>query len=188
MNERGFNLLLFPPPKTPAIQQATLDVAIYGSLTLDSQHIIINFKLKGNNSLVKHPPIASTPQRKDNLWQTTCFEVFTATTASSEYWEYNISPCHNWNVYSFNDYRSKQALAPPFTGMVKIKTLYSNSHLDGITASLPLPQPLVGREIILGINSVLQDINNNLHYYALIHPNLKPDFHDRRGFIMCLNH
>jgi len=188
MNKCKFDLQLFHPLDASTLLQPTLvDTSIHGQIMLDSQHIVIDFILKGDTSLIKHSPITPTPQRKNNLWQSTCFEVFTATTSHPYYSEYNISPSHDWNVYTFKGYREGQSL-DPLIGSIKVKTLYSNEKLSGITASLPLPPRLAGKEIALGISCVLQDIHDHLNYYALVHPNRKPDFHDKRSFVIRLNH
>lgn len=188
MNRCEFDLQVFRPSDATAIIQPTiLNTAIHGHIKLDSQHIVVDFTIIGDISLIKHSPITPTPKRKDNLWQSTCFEVFTAATMEPDYWEYNIAPSHNWNVYHFDAYREGQTL-DPLVGAIKIKTQYANKNLNTITASLPLSPRLAGKEISLGISCILQDINNNLNYYALVHPAHKPDFHDKRGFVIRLNH
>ena len=47
-----------------------------------------------------------TAQRQDNLWRHTCFEVFLGRPGAKGYWELNIAPNGDWNLYQFSDYRS----------------------------------------------------------------------------------
>src|SRR5262245_47150312 len=44
--------------------------------------------------------------RCDRLWESTCFEAFLARAGSPEYWEVNLSPSGDWNVYRFDSERT----------------------------------------------------------------------------------
>jgi hypothetical protein len=129
------------------------------------------------------------PQRRDGLWQHTCFEAFIAAAGSSAYWEFNLSPAGDWNVYRFDDYRAGQ----------RIETAYQQVSLDlSCTQALlvlnlhcPLPpallQPLQsGAALELGLTAVLEQPGGELSYWALNHPGPEPDFHDRRGWSLRL--
>ena len=48
------------------------------------------------------------PQRRDGLWQHTCFEAFFGVLGSDDYWEFNLAPSGDWNVYRFAGYRAGQ--------------------------------------------------------------------------------
>ncbi len=40
-------------------------------------------------------------QRKNRLWDNTCFEIFLGQRHESGYREFNLSPSGDWNVYTF---------------------------------------------------------------------------------------
>src|SRR5436190_6661783 len=67
------------------------------------------FRVRGDMAkLVIPPPVAS--QRADDLWRTTCFELFVAGEGAG-YREYNFSPSGAWAAYEFADYRAGMANA-----------------------------------------------------------------------------
>ena len=49
--------------------------------------------------------------RADDLWRTTCFELFVAGEGTA-YREYNFSPSGQWAAYDFDDYRAGMRNAP----------------------------------------------------------------------------
>ena len=51
-------------------------------------------------------PTTDHPERKDELWNTTCFEAFLRPQGSDVYFELNMSPSGDWAAYRFNSYRS----------------------------------------------------------------------------------
>lgn len=60
-------------------------------------------------SLVR-PQACAQVQRRDELWQSTCFEAFFAEPGQERYWEINLAPNGHWNVYRLDRYR--QGLRP----------------------------------------------------------------------------
>jgi hypothetical protein len=51
------------------------------------------------------PEKSIRPQRADELWKTTCFELFLSVSGQGDYYELNFSPSGNWNAYHFDSYR-----------------------------------------------------------------------------------
>src|SRR5687768_8549643 len=64
---------------------------------------VATFRALGDISRLIIPPPAR-PVRTDDLWRTTCFELFVAGEGSS-YREYNLSPAGAWAAYDFDDHR-----------------------------------------------------------------------------------
>jgi len=43
----------------------------------------------------------------ENLWTTTCFEIFLKNTVTNDYYEFNFNSKAEWNVFYFSDYRKR---------------------------------------------------------------------------------
>ncbi|NJK41535.1 MAG: hypothetical protein HC934_09605 [Acaryochloridaceae cyanobacterium SU_2_1] len=109
---------------------------------------------------------------------------------SEAYWEVNLSPRGDWNIYHLQGYR--QGLQAEMA----IKTL----PLVVNAAPLGSPQPgfelqavlngatlfAVDQPIHLGITAVIQDQEGALSYWALRHCGSEPDFHLRESFALKL--
>jgi hypothetical protein len=145
------------------------------------------------------------PQRLDGLWQHTCFEVFAGLLGTDSYWEVNLSPSGDWNVYRFSAYRGGQApelaygqlpltvIGPRAAPPVADCRLGAPRALLEVELCCPLPPPLQQRfqsgtapMLELGLSAVLEGREGELSYWALQHPGRKPDFHDRRGWLLRL--
>ncbi len=127
-------------------------------------------------------PNAQRDQRHDNLWRHTCFEAFFGEPNSEQYWELNVAPSGQWNLYRFNGYRSggqeELAVVTPTVSWSQGErecrcTIQLN--LKPWWTELQLPE--------LAITAVLENQAGQLSYWALQHPGDKPDFHDRRSFL-----
>jgi len=148
---------------------------------------------------------SSRPQRCDGLWQHTCFEAFVGVIGSDAYWEFNLAPSADWNVYRFGGYRSAQTpevaydqlpltvtgprAAPPVADC----RLEAPGALLELELCCPLLAPwLSGWQggaspaLELGLTAVLEGRDRELSYWALQHPGAEPDFHDRRGWLLRL--
>jgi len=149
--------------------------------------------------------VSGGPQRLDGLWQHTCFEAFAGLLGSDSYWEYNLSPSGDWNVYRFSGYRSGQApelaygqlpltvIGPRAAPPVSDCRQGSPRALLELELCCPLPPPLQQRlqagtapALELGLSAVLEGREGELSYWALQHPGNEPDFHDRRGWLVRL--
>ena len=62
--------------------------------------------------------------RRDNLWQSTCFECFLKGDGKEAYQEWNFSPSGDWAAYDFEAEREGMELAG--------ETLTANSELDKV--------------------------------------------------------
>jgi len=180
MIEQYFSLKQFNPPAQP------LDLKIIGAISRQSNRLSIHYELIGQITEVLIPESAAVPRRKHNLWEETCFEFFLSAKGSQQYWEYNLSPSKDWNLYRFEFYRQKE---------MKEETAFSTLpfQVKKSPESFVLDLKLNLNKIIhqdqaleIGVSSVIKLKNNNLTYWALTHPGPKPDFHKRAGFIIKL--
>lgn len=124
----------------------------------------------------------STGRRLDNLWKHTCFEAFLGHPGDPSYWELNVAPGGDWNLYRFKSYRcggtEEQFAQTP-------EVIYASSS-GGLQCTIQLelaPWWPEAHHPDLALTMVLEEHDGGLSYWALCHPGNEPDFHDRRGFL-----
>src|SRR5215207_11462987 len=98
MTRQAFRLVPFPAPTLPAIE-------ITGNVSFQSNFLSLDYLLSGDIAHILLPPVSRASSRKDELWTATCFEFFLAIKAQPGYWEFNMSPSGDWNVYRMDAYR-----------------------------------------------------------------------------------
>lgn len=175
----SFTLIPFPAPRLPA-------VSINGTVLLQNNHLTLHYSLTGNTEEILLPPASSIPRRKDELWKATCFEFFLAIKDHPGYWEFNMSPSGDWNVYRMDAYRrmgfrqESGLLQLPFE-MKKESNEYSLDVAADLTPIFRL-----GKELEMGITAILKTKEGDETYWALSHPSPQADFHVRESFILLL--
>ncbi len=98
MKKLPFELQFFgPAPSTTSIEGEF----IYGQSNINA--IEVSFELKGELDHYLFEREFKSHDRKDGLWQKSCFEFFIKKWNSSEYIEVNLSPNGEWQSYSFTD-------------------------------------------------------------------------------------
>ncbi|MCI0506360.1 MAG: DOMON-like domain-containing protein [Gammaproteobacteria bacterium] len=163
-----------------------LPVSLAGSLLLRNNKISIWYRLTGDINVINFPDISLRPSRKDQLWHSTCFELFAGPAGQPGYWEYNLSPSHDWAVFGFTDYRQNKTDEPAISE-IDVNTAFDNGREFNLNTILTLPDALAGHRLDIGISSVIQDKMGNLYYYALSHAGEQPDFHNRNCFTIYIN-
>ena len=68
------------------------NITIQGRISRIDNNLIVNYLLKGDLSKISFPTTKINPERKDELWQETCFEFFLAIPNLKNYWEFNLAP------------------------------------------------------------------------------------------------
>ena len=156
--------------------------AIQGGIARTDRAITLSFLLQGNmDDLVL--PTATEPTRCDNLWQATCFEMFWAAEGAKNYWELNLAPNGAWNVYAFTDYRTgmrqeERVAAPAIATSRTPESFILTAELD-----IALLHP-AGAPLRVGVSTVLMHHDSRLSYWALAHPEERPDFHAPHAFLL----
>jgi len=162
--------------------------------------LLLQYELRANSPEVLaavHWPLArATPERCDELWTSTCCEAFLAVAGDEAYWELNVSPAGDWNLYRLSGYRQNLTPDPG----LKALPIQINRLRDGwqLTVNLPLgplglgplglgPAGLAAMPLDLGITAVLEHRGGALSYWALTHPAPEADFHHRGGFQLRLD-
>ena len=115
-------------------------------------------------------------ERKDELWKSTCLELFLSSPDDPSYLEINLSPCGAWNSYSFSSYREGMKTEPD-TELVEFQV----DSPGVITASF-----LIGRlsdPVLFGPATILANKDGSLRYFSTKHGET-PDFHDREHHVL----
>jgi len=176
---QAFQLIPFPSKALPNIH-------INGQVKREENQLSMRYVVQGEiENLLLRPAFVSAA-RKDDLWQATCFEFFLAIKDLPGYWEFNMSPSSEWNVYVMDAYRrigfreelSIQQL--PFEFKQK-----DNAFALAISVDLT-PFLHSEQKIQLGITAILQTKDGTETYWALTHPGTQADFHLRESFVIEL--
>jgi hypothetical protein len=124
------------------------------------------------------------PLRTDGLWETTCFEAFLGKPGEAGYCEYNFAPSGAWAAYQFNEYRAggRDLVVDE---MPEIFLDASETHLAA-EVTINVPAHLLSGPIDLNLTAVIEETDGTKSYWALAHPNGKPDFHHRDCFTFKL--
>jgi hypothetical protein len=179
MTGQSFSLVPFPAPRIP-------EITITGKVSLDDHSLSLYYSLTGQIEQVLLPPTSASPTRRDELWKATCFEIFLAVKDQPAYWEFNMSPSGDWNIYRMDAYRrigfrAETALSHlPFEMKKRAKEYSLDVSVD--LASLFLLQ----QQLELGITAIVQTKDGAETYWALAHPAPQADFHLRAGFTLAL--
>lgn len=107
----------------------------------------------------------------DNLWRTTCFEIFWQPVGQTAYREFNLSPSSKWAAYDFDDFRTNSRDAP--VDAIAVACANSHDHLllnADIAAELPVPAKVA-------LNAIVECTNGTMQYWALAFADGKPEFH-----------
>ncbi len=126
------------------------------------------FVARGSIDRIAVPSLAA-PGRFDNLWKTTCFEIFWSHDGTS-YREFNLSPSTRWACYDFDAFREGMRDAP---AEVDIAVTASASELRvtaDIRSTLPLPATVA-------LNGIITDADGVNRFWALAFRPGAPEFH-----------
>ena len=176
MNQINFDLIPFDPNNCDRLK-------ISGNLAITNQRLNIQYCLQGNLSQVVIPKINSLPSRQYCLWEHTCFEFFLKSQTTTEYWEFNLAPNQNWNVFHLSNYREN------LTEETKIDTLpfEVSKQIEALKINLELDlNKIVSWDLGLNIAiaSVIETKDSGLSYWSLTHPEPEADFHHPDSFII----
>lgn len=125
-----------------------------------------------------HSWSASEISRMDNLWTTTCFEAFLRPKGQSSYYEFNFSLQPAWNAYEFTAYRTPQPPLPTHAFM--LKNLAWDAKLQTIHVEVENKSP--HQEFEVSLTAVIEETNQQKHYWALAHTSAQPNFHAPDSF------
>ena len=156
--------LLFRHPDTPPGATHTVDA----ELRRVPGGVVATFHAVGDTTqLVMPSPV--TPARTDDLWRTTCFELFVGGEGET-YREFNLSPSGAWAAYEFDGHRNGRR---DIDVRIEIETSMNNKSLimtAKIESEFPDPAPV-------GLTAVIEERDGLLRYWATTFAPGEPDFH-----------
>jgi hypothetical protein len=175
--------VLHPHPDFPCAAVSAIAVDVSRGIT---GNLLVHYYISGDASLVVPSLLSSaTRQRADELWQHTCFEAFVKPAGSEAYWEFNVAPTCDWQVYALSGYRAGrtpvEAIGTPSAeGRYGRESWELRAHW-ALGGTVPSNVPWR-----LGLCAVIEDTGGALSYWALQHPPGKPDFHHDSAFALDL--
>ena len=179
MPARRFFLKPFPGEGYPA------GLTIGGSIGRRADTLSVRYEVRGNLSNVLIPAAAEATRRRDRLWEETCFELFLGTADSGEYWELNLSPSGDWNVYRFAGYREGMREEPTITavpfGVRRDPEALLLAAEIGVDKLVP-----AGKDLAATVAAVIKAADGGESHWARVHPGPGPDFHRRTGGALTL--
>lgn len=148
----------------------------------------LRFRVEAATTLLL-PQTSLAPQRRDGLWQHTCLEAFLGPTGQQAYWEFNLSPSGDWNVYRFSTYREGLTPEPFYQSLplaIRSEQGGGGSSILELSLLCPLPPDLANASALeVGLSAVLES-SGSISYWALAHPKAAADFHARDGWRLRL--
>lgn len=161
-------------PAHPPSRVSAVDAKVIG---FDADWLRVRWRVDGAQELVI-PPFAGRG-REDDLWRTTCFELFLRPDGGDAYVELNLSPSERWAAYDFADYRDGMSDRP--ASREPDCTMRQGSSFAIFDAAIPRdvlpPLPAAAN-----FTAVIEERGGIKSYWALAHPAAKPDFHEAACF------
>jgi hypothetical protein len=114
-------------------------------------------------------PAPAEPLRSDELWKTSCFELFVAGDGP-DYREFNFSPSGQWAAYAFDGYRQGMRPADARVECTLAQDAKGLSLIAKIECELPLPA-------YVGLTAVIEETDGAIRYWSTAFAPGKPDFH-----------
>ena len=128
-------------------------------------------------------------RRRDEIWQSTCLEVFVGRVDRDAYFELNLCPSGDWNIYAFDKYRSGMRPADQIEApLIRIDRELGGDVLawQGRLRGGGFRDLLSAPGLVMNATAVMEYRTGAREFWALAHPGEKPDFHLRAGFCLAL--
>ncbi len=147
-------------------------------LNISNEHIRIEFKIIGNLQALMIESVSQNPVFRDEIWKSTCFELFVLGADDRSYSEFNFAPNGDWAAYHFDDYRE---------GMKNLTIMRPNVELITNEGALSVVIELATETIPINNNGIgicsILETQDGKSYWALKHCKDKPDFHQKHCFL-----
>lgn len=158
----------------PLMLHVTCDLgpirAVTAAIRATAQGCDAEFRLDGHIPSIVLPPHARG-ERRDNLWQSTCFEIFWQPLGGTAYREFNLSPSGDWAAYDFDTFREGMRNAP--VAAIALACSHDEAGLvlkASIAADLAAPAQVA-------LTAIVAHPNGGKQYWALAFPPGRPEFH-----------
>lgn len=124
----------------------------------------------------------TTGFRADNLWKTTCFELFLRPVGRTDYVEFNFAPSTQWAAYAFDSYRTGMRQAP----LGYDPSIEVTRNEERLIVEVELIHAFEPTDYRLGVSAVIEEQMAPISYWAAGHAGDKPDFHHPDSFVLNL--
>lgn len=144
--------------------------AITASITATSSGCDAEFRFDGDIGAIKLPEPGPSV-RTDDLWKTSCFEIFWQPIGGTAYREFNLSPSGRWAAYDFDRFREGMRDAP--VDAIALSCSHNDRELvlkASVAAELPTPAQVA-------LNGIVEHADGAMQFWALAFPPGKPEFH-----------
>lgn len=168
--------------------QSVQEIFLQAEVLRKAGKLVLEFLLEGDLQQVSLSAPGAQSGRCDELWRHTCFEAFFSPDGSEEYWELNVSPSLDWNLYHFDRYREGMREEKRVT-VVEAKVLERSGQKYRLGIALDISMlGLEAPRLEVGVATVLEHAGSGGHsFWALRHAGEKPDFHLRHSLILALD-
>lgn len=139
--------------------------------------MMVRYRLDGCGDVIL--PATSATGRADELWRTTCFELFIAD-AGGTYREFNFAPSGQWAAYRFSGYRISAGDYAPFAE----PEIVMDSGASVLTVTAFLSAEEFAQSSHAALTAVVEEKHGRMSFWADRHPGLKPDFHNPACFVL----
>ncbi len=171
-------LHVFAVDELSQLFQVTTDLEFY------PDRLQLRYRIRGPLDKLSIPNKVLEPNFQDQLWTTTCLEIFLKRERSSSYLEWNFSPSGHWASYHFASYRLPSS---EITQGQLLKPILCSQNQEQLflEAQIPLPQGSNASDgdLQYGLSAVLHLQSGEKQYWALHHAADKPDFHRPESFV-----
>jgi hypothetical protein len=117
-------------------------------------------------------------EKKESLWNSTCFELFLKSKHSTRYVEWNFAPSGDWWFMDFSDYRERLGKV----SLIPHSIEWTQSSVLECQVSLPLH---LRAPLEIGVSCIVESHSQKTHW-ALTHLREKPDFHNSESFLISV--
>ncbi|HLO13670.1 MAG TPA: DOMON-like domain-containing protein [Anaerolineales bacterium] len=180
MTQQTFSLVPFPASNIPGI-------TITGKIARQNNIIALHYSLTGNLDNIFFPSPSEPPGRKNELWKTTCLEFFLAIQDQPGYWEFNMSPSGDWNVYHMDAYRRVGFTEETSLQCLRFVPNRNEADIFTLEATVDLSPIIEQSQLVeVSVTAIIQTKDGAQSYWALTHPASQADFHLRESFILVL--
>lgn len=166
---------LVPHPKTPpqGVRSIEVDIGFAG------ERLHLRYTVAHDDTL----KIPARHGRLDELWRTTCFEIFVRDGEGPGYVEFNLAPVDAWAGYGFTAQRQGMHDLDIASPIVSAASEAKQFELTANFQRAALPAAIGPASL----SAVIEEQDGTTSYWAIVHP--KPeafDFHDPRCFVLDL--
>jgi hypothetical protein len=178
-------LRLHPDSVCAAVTQVEVEIT-----RPHAEHLALAYVVTGRIGDLVMPAVVA-PARTDDLWRHTCFEAFVGGSPDSAYYEFNFAPSTQWAAYQFSGHRSGMRVAAEIGDPgIEVQSSPEQYILRVSLNTDELLLPASGAERKgraawrLGLSAVIEEAGGRRSYWALAHPQGRPDFHHSDCFAL----